>query len=111
MENVRKRIRQVLAKKHVSVNSLAVENGVNQGVLNNQINASTNISVNTILLVLNRIPNLSAEWLLRGTGSMFMSAAAQDTEPQPNIEELQTLIRRQQREIDGLYERIEELKQ
>ena len=106
MENVRKRIQSLLKQEKTTVNKLAVRHHLNQSTLNNQINASAAITVSTILLLLNDNPDLSAEWLLRGTGSMLLSELTTKNEEA----ELRDTIRRQQREIDGLYERIDELK-
>ena len=80
MENdVRKRIQEVLSKEKTTVNSLATSSGKNQAKLRNQIMVSTAISLDTILLVLERFPLISAEWLLRGNGSMLISRPQHET--------------------------------
>lgn len=79
MKNVRNRIQKILKKEQVTVNALAMSYGENQAKLNNQINAETTISVNTILIVLDKFPNISAEWLLRGTGSMLLTEPHHET--------------------------------
>ena len=70
--DVRNRIKEVLNQTGTSVNSLAMEFGENQSKLSKQISLSTTISVNTILLILQKFPKLSAEWLLRGNGPMYI---------------------------------------
>ena len=61
MENdVRIRIKEVLAKEKTTVNFLATSSGTNQAKLRNQIMVSTAISLDTILLVLERFPHISA---------------------------------------------------
>lgn len=70
--DVRNRIREILNEKGVTVNSLAKEFGENQSKLSKQISLSTTISANTILLVLRKFPDVSAEWLLRGNGTMYI---------------------------------------
>lgn len=67
--DVRDRIKQILAEKGLNPTQLSKMFSVNQKTLNSQINGTTTISVSTILLVLNAIPNLSTEWLLRGKGN------------------------------------------
>ena len=113
--DIRSRIKTVLETKKYSINALAKEFGENQSKLTKQINSSTALACNTILLVLNKYPDVSAEWLLRGTGDMLLSPEQEQqstAEPLPDASttELRNTIRRQQREIDGLYERISELK-
>lgn len=115
-DDVRKRIVQFLEdEKGTSVSAFAKSKGENQSKMTKQIKNSTAISLYTILLLMEEYPDLSAEWLLRGTGSMLL------TEPQHEIhtrhirddsetEELRERLRRAEREIDGLYERIKELK-
>lgn len=67
-EELRKRLQYILSIKGYSINKLA--SGVtNLSVkLNNQINKSTTISAETIGLVLEKFPDISAEWLIRGEG-------------------------------------------
>ena len=80
MENdVRIRIKEVLAKEKTTVNFLATSSGTNQAKLRNQIMVSTAISLDTILLVLERFPHISAEWLLRGNGDMLISQPQRKT--------------------------------
>lgn len=69
--DVRERIKQILIIKEVSVNKLAGYVTTEQVRINNQINKTTTISTNTLLLVLSTFPDVSAEWLLRGEGSMY----------------------------------------
>ena len=74
--DVRKRIQEILSQRQITVNSLATWAGTNQSKLSKQINGKTAISVSTILMVLERIPELSAEWLLRGDGEIEKSPTA-----------------------------------
>ena len=72
-EYVRQRIREILKENNYSVRSLASAYSVNQATLNNQINRDTMLSVNTILFTLDKFPNISAEWLMRGKGEKFLN--------------------------------------
>ena len=72
-DEVRQRILQILDTKGVTISAFAKRNGENQSKMNKQIKHSTTISIHTILLLLNQFPNISAEWLLRGTGEMYIT--------------------------------------
>lgn len=69
-EDVKRRLREVLAEYQSNPTQLSKQYGVNQKTLNSQINDTTTLSVSTILLVLKAFPEVSAEWLLRGIGEM-----------------------------------------
>lgn len=68
---VKQRIREVLTVKESNPTKLSKDFSVNQKTLNNQINSDVQLSSSTILLILKAFPDLSAEWLLRGEGSMI----------------------------------------
>lgn len=72
MEDVKIRVRLLLKERGVTVNYLANLHGVVQKTLHNQINDNASMSVSTILLILEQFPDVSAEWLLRGNGSMVI---------------------------------------
>ena len=113
---IKSRIKKVLKIKKYTINAMAKEFGENQSKLTKQINSSTAIGCNTVLLILSKYPDVSAEWLLRGTGDMLLSQEQKKHHPaaeqlsEASVSELRDRIHRQQREIDGLYERISELK-
>ncbi len=69
-EDVKRRIRVLLAEYQSNPTQLSKQFNVNQKTLNNQINDVTTLPVSTILLVLKAFPEVSAEWLLRGDGEM-----------------------------------------
>ena len=68
-KELKERVRIALAEYSYNPTNLANKYGVNQKTLNNQINGETQMSVSTILLILDAIPEISAEWLLRGIGT------------------------------------------
>lgn len=72
-EAVKQRIREVLYAKDSNPTKLSKECLVNQKTLNNQINSDVQLSASTILLILSIYPDVSAEWLMRGVGDMFLS--------------------------------------
>ena len=83
-EDVRKRLQQVMVEYDCNPTKLAGIYKVNQKTLNNHINGNVEVSVSTILLVLDAFHDLSADWLLRGKGDMHLLPGGlddpQDTE-------------------------------
>lgn len=71
---VKERVNELLISQSLSVRKLSEQIGVPQKTLNNQVNVSNPalLTLETILLILERFPNVSTEWLLRGNGSMFL---------------------------------------
>lgn len=68
---VKQRIREALSANGANPSNLAKRFGVNQKTLNNQINGDTSLSVSTILLIKEAIPDVSIEWLVMGEGEML----------------------------------------
>ena len=68
---VTQRVNEFREVKKLSVTALAKVLNVGQTTLNKQLKEDGyGVSLSTILLILEAYPNLSAEWLLRGKGSM-----------------------------------------
>ncbi|MEG1159653.1 MAG: helix-turn-helix transcriptional regulator [Acidaminococcaceae bacterium] len=67
---VKKRLREILGAYKTNPSILAKQYGVNQKTLNNQINGDTAISLSTILLIIEFLPDISVDWLLCGSGEM-----------------------------------------
>ena len=113
---LKQRVLQVLDECKISVNKLAGSFGARQTTLNDQINGGSKIGAATLVALADFRPDLSAEWLLRGNGAMLISRPQHDETHSSDIrddsetEELRERLRRAEREIDGLYERIKELK-
>lgn len=75
-QSVRCRIKDILKAHGYSVLKLSNGNPSLQVKLNKHINGNTTISLETIELILSTFPNVSAEWLLRGTGDMFLDGSS-----------------------------------
>ncbi len=75
-QSVRYRIKDILKTYGYSVLKLSNGNPSLQVKLNKHINGNTTISLETIELILSTFPNVSAEWLLRGTGDMFLDGSS-----------------------------------
>lgn len=69
-DDIRQRIKKVLADKVLSVAAFSREVGIGQTTLNRQLNGDARVSVDTIKAFLHRFRDVSAEWLLRGVGDM-----------------------------------------
>ena len=115
-QTLKQRVIEVVNLEYkTSVNKFASVLGIRQTTLNDQINGKGKISAAVIISLLSTHPDISAEWLLRGTGSMLLTEPQHETHTRPirddsETEELRERLRRAEREIDGLYERIKELK-
>ena len=74
MENdVLQRIRMILETTKSSMNAISKHGGMKQNTFSRQISGENILSVKSLLSILGYFPNVSAEWLLRGKGSMFLS--------------------------------------
>lgn len=68
---VTQRVNELRDKDGLSVRAFAIKLGMLQETLNKQLKeGGRGVSVSTIVLILDVYPNLSAEWLLRGEGTM-----------------------------------------
>ena len=73
-ENVRMRINAVLKEKGLTENSVAAGDSATQSRLNSQLSHGKRITLDTVLRILAACPDVSADWLLRGTGEMYKVA-------------------------------------
>lgn len=70
---IKQRVQQVFAECKITVNRFAILSGLNQKTINDQINGTAKIGAVTLSALLAYRPDLSAEWLLRGTGDMLIT--------------------------------------
>lgn len=66
-DDVKARVRRLLSDNGISENRLAAGDAATQKRLNRQISQNAALTVETILLVLEACPGVTADWLLRGT--------------------------------------------
>lgn len=71
-EFIRQRICEVLSFHKMNPTQLSKGNSALQVRLSRQLNQGAAISCKTISFILDRFQNVSAEWLLRGKGEMFL---------------------------------------
>lgn len=69
-DKVRTRINSVLKEKGLTENAVAAGDGAAQSRLNGQLSHGQRITLDTILRILAACPDVSADWLLRGSGDM-----------------------------------------
>ena len=74
-DNVRTRINTVLKEKKITENSVAAGDSAAQSRLNSQLSHGKKITLDTILRILDACPDVSADWLLRGTGEMYKASS------------------------------------
>ena len=74
------RINRLISQLGLSERAFALSCGLPQNTLTNQLNGVRKLSLSTVMAILSAYPLVSAEWLLRGNGSMFM-VAKMDNEP------------------------------
>ena len=93
---VYQRIMLILEDKQVSVNALSKLVDMSQTTLNTQLKGERALSANVVSKVLVAFPDVSAEWLMRGVGTMYINQDADDSSymvaetthrAEPNIEE------------------------
>ncbi len=64
---VKSRIKALLRERRVTENQLSADGRFSQKTLNNQISHGATLTVEMLLFILDRFPDVSAEWLMRGT--------------------------------------------
>lgn len=65
------RLKEILTYSGKSTRAFAIQCGINQPTLDKQLKGLRGISIETVISVLSTYPEISAEWLIRGTGDMF----------------------------------------
>lgn len=78
-DSVRNRINDVLREKGLTENSVAAGVSAVQSRLNSQLSHGGKITLDTILRILDACPDVSADWLLRGSGDIYIANGACST--------------------------------
>ena len=73
------RIKLILEDKQVSVNALSKLVGMSQTTLNTQLKGERTLAANVVAKVLIAYPDVSAEWLMRGVGTMYHKDGVDDS--------------------------------
>ena len=99
------RISKIIESTGLNPTSFAAKIGVQQRTLWNQLNGQRKLSLETVVAIIENLPDISAEWLMRGTGDMMKGNDAQDK----RIENLIDVISMQQETIRNLQDKIKQL--
>lgn len=73
----------------MSKSSLAAAIGIEQTTLNNQFLGKRSLSLDLVINLLNTYSDLSAEWLIRGTGNMLIS---ENIDSDSNLDRINKLV-------------------
>lgn len=73
-EGVRQRLKELQKEKGFTENGLAGGDTSRQKRLNRQLSHGAVITLDTLLHILDSFPEVSADWLLRGSGDMYHSS-------------------------------------
>lgn len=82
------RIKEVIAYSGLSDRAFALKCGIKQNTLSRQLGGVSEVSASTINAILDNYQEISAEWLLRGKGSMLL----QKEETEPGMDNLKSIV-------------------
>ena len=82
------RIRKRIALSGLSDRAFAIKCGIKQNTLSRQLGGVSEVSASTINAILDNYEEISAEWLLRGKGSMLL----QKEETEPGMDKLKSIV-------------------
>lgn len=102
---IQQRLKAVIAYSGLSDSAFAKKIGMQQITLWRQLNDQRKVSLETIVLVVEAFPEIDANWLLRGVGSMLEDNEAQEK----RLDNLIDVISMQQETIRNLQEKIKQL--
>lgn len=120
-ESIIERIKEFKNYTGMSQNLLAGTIGMEQVTLNRQLNGQRGLSIEVIIGILANFSEVSAEWLLRDRGDMFISKFAQTPESielkynerlerlVDTVATLQDIINIKDKDFDDLYNKYKAL--
>lgn len=106
MEGVKERIKEFSTKSGISLNALGRMMGLSESALHKE----SKVNVNAVARLLEQIDNLSAEWLMRGKGEMYLGNTTTGIVPEDNSAYYEYLIRGKNNRIEELEREIARLK-
>lgn len=75
MENIEPiliRVKEILKEKRLSETAFAKSIGMSQSTINNYMKGTNRPTLSFAEKILNAYPDISAEWLIRGSGDMYL---------------------------------------
>lgn len=103
------RIKELIAYTGLSGRAFAIQCGIAQNTLNRQLNGERELSLASVTGIINNMPNVSAEWLMRGKGEMLLTSEQPTDKENDRMGKLIDTITFQQDTIKNLQARIKEL--
>lgn len=107
-ERIRLRIKELVDENDISIYKIA-NTPAEQRRLNRQISEGCEVTLPTVIDIINYFPTLSTEWLLRGEGEKYKTDFPCDTDTE-EVEDLRIELTKVHAERDELRKVIEELK-
>ena len=92
--SINSRIREIINITHVTDNAFAKKIGVTQSVIASMFQRGTEPSAKILTAILSTFTDISAEWLLRGKGTMLLSDVENERNiiPDSNMERMNRLV-------------------
>ena len=84
-QDVKNRIKELLRFHHMTENQLSKLGRLSQKVLNNQLSHNANLQVGTVLFIMNQFPGVSANWIMKGEGTMYPNEDAEEINEHVNF--------------------------
>ena len=113
MEIILDRIEQFAEKQGIKIGALEKKIGASKGVLSRAIAQKTDIQSKWLSKLVENFPQIDANWLLTGEGSMYRDTTVMSGTAPPDRDEVVRLLREkvadQQKIIDLLEEKVEAL--
>lgn len=101
---INERFAEILKTKNISVKDAASLIGKSDVYVRKLMRAGESFGIEPVLLILNSIEDVNADWLLRGKGDMFKSSTATEVSntTESISDRLLSIIESQQRTIENL---------
>ena len=113
MEIILDRIEQFAEKQGIKIGALEKKIGASKGVLSRAIAQKTDIQSKWLSKLVENFPQIDANWLLTGEGSMYRDTTVMSGTAPPDrdkyVQLLESKIEDQQKIIDLLEEKVETL--
>lgn len=109
------RLREIISYSGLSVRAFSIKCEISQTTLDKQIKGLRGVSIETIISVLYAMPEISAEWLIRGNGQMLIEKESNSADLErinkliDTITTLQDTINDKNKVIASLNDRINQL--
>ena len=111
---MRDRIRQIMESTNMTQKTFAEYIGMSQAALSSIFNGRTKPTLNTVEAIRSKMPNISLEWLISGTGEMYVqpqNPGSQDPDSDgedPKVQELDFDTPEDEAEKEPLHKNKEE---